>query len=762
MMMSALTLDSMSSQSTGNATACTSLAVPQLSLAGAAPLPRAASEPTGIMSQAATNGIDYHCPRAFVEGSELHHYLARKVPKRVTLSHRVYSLHQVLVFLRDVMKEANLFDGKNPCVVVCDQELEQALDVKAVHLSQMRDYVLKQMTEGSAMVNGVWQQVVKYLPSGDADAMNGESDVTSSTTKSSGCEPGAIFKMSPQFVKGNKGIGVPRDGSPREIAVDTNGSYRVRRPFRKVLKNLPGVDKDKSVFSYKELVGHLSQYILVNKDRLFDSRNSMVVLCQGDLLGKAFGLQAFHRSQVTSLLRKQLLSKEKVKKMDKLTHEDSNRGKARKRPKEEVVDEPDSNTSPSSPTGEQSSRSGKSGSRSKRQKRRRKSRSFSLTLELSDGEEEDIKVVEYHDTDDDDQEESGSDDTSDTSSDDSDLTFNSSPQKQSSSGGEDVKFKIENCYRLEYEVSSDSDEGGDKKSDGDKKNDDSADSDDDSDLGEAIIVASVLLDNDTDLAQWADSSSESDQEFEFELSNFDAESGSETWKCVNCGQPNVPYIRYCHRCWQERKGWVPERPKPKRGKRKEKRTGGVAVKNSAKGNSSMRKSVLKRSLSANSGDGPEEQGGIGSGDGSGVRESVSDAEDDLTRSGFEGEGDRVSRTRSSESLGSQDSGLGSSQSSRDDLAANSQGLILSGTESDDSRDKPAAAADDNPAKGQNKALQAMLCTFCCVRPKDACFVHGKISHQVCCYPCAKKLYKQKGTCPVCRRRIEKITKNIMV
>ena len=77
-----------------------------------------------------------------------------------------------------------------------------------------------------------------------------------------------------------------------------------------------------------------------------------------------------------------------------------------------------------------------------------------------------------------------------------------------------------------------------------------------------------------DLAQWADSSSDSDdhedaggeQTYEFELSNYDVENGSETWKCVNCGQPNVPYIRYCHRCWQERKGWVPERPKPKRGK----------------------------------------------------------------------------------------------------------------------------------------------------------------------------------------------------
>jgi hypothetical protein len=57
---------------------------------------------------------------------------------------------------------------------------------------------------------------------------------------------------------------------------------------------------------------------------------------------------------------------------------------------------------------------------------------------------------------------------------------------------------------------------------------------------------------------------------------------------------------------------------------------------------------------------------------------------------------------------------------------------------------------------------ASLCNMCCVRAKDACFVHGQISHQVCCYPCAKMIFKNRGTCPVCRRRIEKITRNIVV
>ena len=54
-----------------------------------------------------------------------------------------------------------------------------------------------------------------------------------------------------------------------------------------------------------------------------------------------------------------------------------------------------------------------------------------------------------------------------------------------------------------------------------------------------------------------------------------------------------------------------------------------------------------------------------------------------------------------------------------------------------------------------------LCNICNERPKDACFVHQKISHQFCCYKCAKKQYRINPVCPVCRRKVEKITRNIL-
>lgn len=51
----------------------------------------------------------------------------------------------------------------------------------------------------------------------------------------------------------------------------------------------------------------LSSYILSKKATIFDSRNIKLALVKDDPLGDAFGVAAFHRCQVNSLLRQQLI-----------------------------------------------------------------------------------------------------------------------------------------------------------------------------------------------------------------------------------------------------------------------------------------------------------------------------------------------------------------------------------------------------------------------------------------------------------------------
>ena len=51
----------------------------------------------------------------------------------------------------------------------------------------------------------------------------------------------------------------------------------------------------------------LSEYLLMYKDKFFDNRNIKIAHVANDPLGIAFDVQIFHRTQVTTLLRKQLM-----------------------------------------------------------------------------------------------------------------------------------------------------------------------------------------------------------------------------------------------------------------------------------------------------------------------------------------------------------------------------------------------------------------------------------------------------------------------
>ena len=73
------------------------------------------------------------------------------------------------------------------------------------------------------------------------------------------------------------------------------------------------MNADQEIFSYRQVTLLLSKYILAKKHNLFDPRNIMVALVAGDPLGKAFNVNAFHRCQVTGLLRTQLILVEGTK-----------------------------------------------------------------------------------------------------------------------------------------------------------------------------------------------------------------------------------------------------------------------------------------------------------------------------------------------------------------------------------------------------------------------------------------------------------------
>jgi Zinc finger, C3HC4 type (RING finger)/SWIB/MDM2 domain len=230
-------------------------------------------------------GNVYYQKRRFTDTSKLHRYLAVKCRGYISISRKDYNLYEVLLALKKVITSDRLYDPQNPTVVLCDDLLEDVLEVKAIHVSEIKDQVCKQLflledaLEHPTTPTNDGPSYTLTLANGDSFALPSWASISANAVV-------ARMNALPDF--------------------DIEGMYCIKPEFLKVLRKVEGVNQEQTVFYYKEVTSILSRYIMSNKNRFFDSRNIRVALVEGDQLGLAFGVKAFARSQVTSLLRAQL------------------------------------------------------------------------------------------------------------------------------------------------------------------------------------------------------------------------------------------------------------------------------------------------------------------------------------------------------------------------------------------------------------------------------------------------------------------------
>ena len=208
----------------------------------------------------------------FNHQSKLKEYLTAKTKVDKTF----YKLGEVLTFLKNIIREEKQFDTSNPSIIVCDRELEMALDVKALHVTEVRDRVLSQMTK---------------VPEPDIAKIPHTELCADSRIRWSAQTPKTINSVS---------ISV-------NIPTDENARFTLKPDFMKVLHSVPGADTEQTIFSFGEVAALLSKYILSRKNDIFDPRNIKVALVEGDILGTCFQVRAFHRCQINNLIKKQLI-----------------------------------------------------------------------------------------------------------------------------------------------------------------------------------------------------------------------------------------------------------------------------------------------------------------------------------------------------------------------------------------------------------------------------------------------------------------------
>ena len=83
--------------------------------------------------------------------------------------------------------------------------------------------------------------------------------------------------------------------------------YYLKPLFLKVIRKVIGVDPKQFTFSYNEVISYLTKYIFINKEKFIDKNNISVAYVKNDILGLAFDVNQFHRTQIIPLIRSQLI-----------------------------------------------------------------------------------------------------------------------------------------------------------------------------------------------------------------------------------------------------------------------------------------------------------------------------------------------------------------------------------------------------------------------------------------------------------------------
>ena len=219
--------------------------------------------------------------------SKLKRFLVNKTGVEKTY----YSLAEILTILKNIIRGEGMFDHANPSVIICSTDLEKALNMKALHVTEIRDLVLSQITK--VPDQSLREKFTQKIPHCGRTTINvSRTNLNLEAPRDSQPQPPRIIRTA--------------NISPA-IYTDKNAKFTLKPKFLKVVQLVPGTDLKQTIFSYEEVTLLLSKYILSRKDDIFDPRNIKLAIVANDPIGDAFGVKAFHRCQVNNLLRSQLI-----------------------------------------------------------------------------------------------------------------------------------------------------------------------------------------------------------------------------------------------------------------------------------------------------------------------------------------------------------------------------------------------------------------------------------------------------------------------
>lgn len=216
-----------------------------------------------------------HSYYTFKIGSLLEDYII----SQIKTPRNCYTLADVLTILKEIIRRKKMYDTKNPAIILCDFNLAKVLGMKGCHVTEIRDIVSHQLLR----LPEPYQTKLKEQASEPSNPVLPPREPCDLERSS------AIERVDPA------------------IYTDQNARFELKPDFYQTLSTLPHFNVKQTLFAYSEVTLLLSNYILSKKHSILDPHNIKLAIVKDDPLGKAFQVDAFHRCQVTNLLRKQLI-----------------------------------------------------------------------------------------------------------------------------------------------------------------------------------------------------------------------------------------------------------------------------------------------------------------------------------------------------------------------------------------------------------------------------------------------------------------------
>lgn len=219
---------------------------------------------------------DYY---TFKPSSPLHKFLQQKL----TVIRNFYTLRELLIILKRIIRDELLYDQQNPSIILCSPLLEKALNMKALHVCEMPELVINQLY---CLTTELQKDCHIHLQKNPQLKIEDSDEERSDERKKTYLEN---VNEKIRFTS--------------EIFKDPNAKFKMSTKLHNVLCN----KREKQIFTYHEVTALLSKYIISKKEIFFDLRNIKIALIAYDPLAHAFEVKAFHRTQITNMLRNHLI-----------------------------------------------------------------------------------------------------------------------------------------------------------------------------------------------------------------------------------------------------------------------------------------------------------------------------------------------------------------------------------------------------------------------------------------------------------------------